>query len=560
MPDKPKAMLVGIDAADPTYIDRRIAEGALPNIRYVRETGVWGPMRSTFPVLSSAAWSTIVTGQPPEKHGIFEFFQRVEGTWTDRIVHGPMKQVPDVWDIAARHGLRSVSVNVPITFPPKAVPGNVVVSGMDTPGESSEFVAPPSEKEPLLKAVPNYRIELTAAQFSTVEAFLAAVEETMEARLRAALYLFERHTPDLAIVIFTALDRVLHALWKYLDPAHPAYHYPEAASKRQLVDRLYDRVDEHLGTLLDWAGEKTTTVVCSDHGGAAVHGIFFLNRWLAREGYLAVHDKGSEMLGVLTGLQHFAKRVVPRPVKNLVNRLFPELYADVGSTRGLQRIDPVRTLAYAWRKASVIRINLQGREPGGIIEPGGSYDALLNEIAAKLEGVIDPRNGRKPIRKVWRRKEAYPLSEPLDDCPDLVIEWDDRLYQVDTTLDGLADDPLFADEEKPNKPWREEINGDHAFYGVFGAVGPGIAAGVSLEKADILGVTPTLLTALGLPLPSDMTGRPPEGIFSGDTAVESAEGSEQVDVTGSGETQADDIYTPEERAILEKRMRDLGYM
>jgi predicted AlkP superfamily phosphohydrolase/phosphomutase len=560
---KPKAMLVGIDAADPTYIDRRIAEGALPNIARVRNEGVWGPMRSTFPVLSSAAWTTIVTGQPPERHGIFEFFRRKPGTWIDELVLGGMKKVPNVWDIAAQHGLRSVVVNVPMTYPPKAPEGGVLVAGMDTPGEQSAFVDPPEEKPHLLKEVPDYRIELTAAQFNTVEDFLDKVESTMDARLKAALHLFERHTPDLAVVIFTALDRVLHALWKYVDPNHDAYHRPEAEAWRARVDRLYDRVDAHLGTLLDWTGEDTTTVVCSDHGGAAVHGVFYLNRWLAREGYLSVQQgKGGEMLGLLTGLQHFAKRVVPRPVKNVVNKIFPGLYADVGSTHGLQRLDPGRTMAYAWRKASVIRVNLKGREPGGIVEPGGSYDALLNEIAHKLENVVDSRNGRKPIRKVWLRREAYPLSEPLDDCPDLVIEWDDRLYQVDTTLDGLANGLLFAGEEKPDKPWREEINGDHALYGVFGAVGKGVAQGLDLAGADIHAVTPTLLAALGIPKPEDMPADPPKGLFTDEATFQTSSVSktDSPAVKTSESSEAGDVYTDEEREILEKRMRDLGYM
>ena len=84
----PKVLFIGIDAADPDYINRRIETGGLPNFKALGEKGIRCKMRSTFPVLSSAAWSTISTGLPPEHHGIYEFFRRKPGTWIDEPVLG----------------------------------------------------------------------------------------------------------------------------------------------------------------------------------------------------------------------------------------------------------------------------------------------------------------------------------------------------------------------------------------------------------------------------------------------------------------------------------------
>ena len=284
----PKVLVVGVDAADPSYIQRRTETGGLPNFTALQRDGAYGRLKSTFPVLSSAAWSTIATGLPPEKHGIFEFFRRQPGTWQDLPVHGGTKKGDDFWKIASQHGFKSVVINMPITYPPKPTTGGVIVAGMDTPGEATEFVSPKEEKKTLLDHIPDYRIELTAAQFDTVDEFLDAVQKTMEARMKAAKYLFARHQPDVAVVIFTELDRVLHALWKYIDPTHPASQRPEAERWRPRVDALYDQVDAYLGELINWAGEEAITIVCSDHGGAAVHGVFYLNRWLIQEGYLTL--------------------------------------------------------------------------------------------------------------------------------------------------------------------------------------------------------------------------------------------------------------------------------
>lgn len=554
-------LFVGIDAADPDYLERRFAEGALPHLASFRQNGAWGRMRSTFPVLSSAAWSSISTGLPPEKHGIYEFFRRIPGTWQDEPVHGGMKKGEDLWQIASRYDRRCVAINMPITYPPRKVSNCIIVSGMDTPGESVKFVSPEEEKSPLLEAVPDYRIELTAAQFKTIEDFLTATSKAMEARKKAALYLFDRWRPDLALVIFTALDRVLHALWKYVDPGHPAFHHPDAAKWRDRVDRLYDEVDHHLGELMQWAGEDAITLVCSDHGGAAVHGTFYLNRWLIQNGYLKVRGSGSAgMLRAAGRIQKTIKVLVPRQVKNMFNRIFPNLYPSVETKLGLARVDPSGTRVYGWRKTDVLRLNLAGREPGGKVVPGEDFKTLLNEVKEKLEAVIDPRNGRQPISKVWTRHEIYRLAGELDDCPDLMIEWGDLLYDTDTSLDHPTG-PLFVSEERPGKPWREEINGNHALHGIFGMMGTGIQQGSDLGTVDILSIAPAAVKAMKLPPQEAMPGPVPENLFKN---VEEDPGSDK-DTTAAASTEssgedADSVYSDEERALIEKRLRDLGYM
>lgn len=370
----------------------------------------------------------------------------------------------------------------------------------------------------------------------------------MDARMQAARFMFERHRPELAVVIFTALDRVLHALWKWMDPAHPASRRPEAEQWRKKVDALYDQVDGYLGELIQWAGEQARIIVCSDHGGAAVHGIFHLNRWLMQEGYLELKSSGSgTMLHFAGKAQKWVKRNVPPSIKNRINRLFPNLYANVETTRGLTRIDPARTRAYGWRKTDVIRVNLAGREPGGIIHPGEEFRALIAEIQEKLEKLVDTRNGHHPVRKVWTRFNVYPRADELDDCPDLVIEWNDRLYECSTTLDHPSG-PIFEDEELTgNAPWSEEINGNHALYGIFGAMGPGIKPLGDIGQTEILAVAPTVLTALGVPIPSSMPGFPPRGLFADEIQGKTSREPESGGTEDEKSSSVDEVYTDEER-------------
>ena len=560
----PKVLFVGIDAADPDYINRRIEAGGLPNLNALGEKGIRCRMRSTFPVLSSAAWSTISTGLPPEGHGIYEFFRRKPGTWIDEPVLGGNKQGDNYWEIAARNGLKTVTINMGMTYPPRPVHNGVVVAGMDTPGESTQFVSPPEEKLALLNAVPDYLIELTAPQYHNADHFLKAISKQIDARMHAAKFLFARHQPELAVVVFTAIDRILHALWKYMDSNHPAYHQPEAEAQRHEVDRIYDKVDAYLGELIPWAGPEAITIVTSDHGGAAVHGIFYLNRWLAQEGYLSIKkDAKFETLKKADQLQLWVKRNVPRGVKNVFNRMFPNLHTSLGTRWGLSVIDPEKTKLYGWRKAEVLRVNLTGREPGGAVQPGEEYHRLLKEVKNKLEGLVDPRNGRKPIKKIWTREEAYPLANEDADCPDLVIEWGDYLYECDTTLEDLQG-VLFTTEEKIGEPFGVEVNGKHALHGVFGIRGPGINSQCDLDVMNIIDIAPTVLTALGMEIPAAMPGSPPEQMFSDRTPkkapLKTGEEKPPSEKTRDLDTGDQSSYSKEEREMIEKRLRDLGYM
>jgi arylsulfatase A-like enzyme len=95
---------------------------------------------------------------------------------------------------------------------------------------------------------------------------------------------------------------------------------------------------------------------------------------------------------------------------------------------------------------------------------------------------------------------------------------------------------------------------------VFIACGPGIRAGASHAPLSILDVAPTLLYSLGLPIPSDLEGQVPVGIF--DTSYL------RTDPPRKGAPTHATLYVPDENApanrerdaeIIE-RLKALGYL
>jgi len=139
-----KLIFIGFDGLDPRLTEQLMAEGKLPNLARLRETGGYRRLRTTFPVLSPVAWSTFATGVNPARHNIFDFLNRSVKSYVPelssaRIARG--KRGPKVearrrsesfWAILGRHRIRSTILRVPVTFPPEKFNG-LLLSAMGTP-------------------------------------------------------------------------------------------------------------------------------------------------------------------------------------------------------------------------------------------------------------------------------------------------------------------------------------------------------------------------------------------------------------------------------------------
>jgi hypothetical protein len=91
-------------------------------------------------------------------------------------------------------------------------------------------------------------------------------------------------------------------------------------------------------------------------------------------------------------------------------------------------IDWPRTKAYCQTEPGLIRINLQGREPRGVVSPQ-AYHALRSEIVQKLRCMEDPSTARTIQATVVVREEAY-HGRYLDKMPDIVYMPFDAGYRT----------------------------------------------------------------------------------------------------------------------------------
>jgi len=278
---------------------------------------------------------------------------------------------------------------------------------------------------------------------------------------------------DLYIQIFYFTDRIGHLFWRFLDPGHPAYDAAAAAKYAPEVLKAYQTMDAMVGRARELAGPEALFLVCSDHGFSSFRRGVNLNTWLVRNGFMTLKGQTND----------------PATLEKLFD------------TRDLfQNVDWPRTKAYALGLGSIY-LNVVGREKDGAVMPGQEYDEVRSRIREGLEGLVDPVTGEHPIAKVWTREEIY-TGFDTNLIPDLRAG-NSLNYRVSwqTTLGGVPPDVL----EDNHKAW----SGDHC------SNDPDLVRGILFSNRKLgrddpamIDIAPTVLKALGLPIPADMDGKP----------------------------------------------------
>jgi predicted AlkP superfamily phosphohydrolase/phosphomutase len=160
--------------------------------------------------------------------------------------------------------------------------------------------------------------------------------------------------------------------------------------------------------------------------------------------------------------------------------------------------------------AGYLRVNLRGREPQGIVEPGAEYATLCGEMAAAFESFRDLESGRPIVRRVHRLSELAPGGEASKNrLPDLVIEWDD-VSPIESR--GVVSPRYGEMRWSPPRRLPSGRAGNHRAHGWFVASGPGIHPGPGAGEHHILDLVPTVWRWLGLAPCEAFHGRPIAGL------------------------------------------------
>lgn len=553
MPRKRKVTVIGLDGATFELIKPWAAQGKLPTLERLMREGASGTLRSVRPPVTGPAWASFLTGKNPGAHGVFSWIKRKNNSYDITPYNSSHIQAEDIGSILSRYHRKVCLVNVPCTYPPKAVNG-CMLTGLGTPSRDSRFAYPDSLRQELISKL-DYEVERTQKYRSGYEdSFRAVVEAIEEKRAKAVLYLMAQYDWDFFVVVFRGTDVLSHAFWRFMDPTHPA-HDPKLASKYgNVLMEHYQQMDQAVQRIWSRLEDSTTLIVMSDHGSGPLKRHVYLGNFLLELGLMKVkRDPASRLRFQLfkRGLTLMSVRslMAQLPLENLVRRTMPrqaqlELSHHLFSSSD---IDWANTEAYPLGPNGHIHVNLRGREPEGCVEPGHEYEQVLTLVEEELLKLRDPDSGQRIVSAMWRKEDIY-HGEQLANAPDLLIEWKENAYWAPGTI-GRGHGIL--------SPIMREPSGGHTMDGILIACGPHIKQGTRLANAQIIDLAPTILYLLDVPIPSDMDGHVLEDMFE-DTFVQSH--SPQLEEVASHWVSREYEDSLEDKKAVEERLRNLGYI
>jgi predicted AlkP superfamily phosphohydrolase/phosphomutase len=458
--DRQHLLVIGLDCATPQLVFEAWRDD-LPNLRRLMDAGAWGRMNSTIPAITVPAWASMTSGRDPGELGIYGFRNRADHSYERMaIANSAAVHVDRIWDILSASGRRVGVLGVPPAFPVRPVNGEMIGCFL-TPSAKSAYTYPPELKdeihgwlgEEFLVDVPSFRSE-------DKDRILRDIYRLADHHFDVAERLLARQPYDFFMMVEMGVDRIHHAFWRYMAADHPKYE-PNHRFEHAIHD-YYVHVDQRVGKLLATVGDDTAVLVVSDHGARTMAGGICINEWLIDNGYLVLKE---------------------RP-------------AGVAALEDCE-IDWSRTTA--WSSGGYyarLFLNVEGREPEGIIPPG-EVERVRSELIERLASITDPDGA--PIGTVaYRPEDLY--REVRNIAPDLIIYFGELRWR---SVGSVGFDSIWTFE---NDTGPDEAN--HAQEGIFIFHDPRRPMdGRDLGTVDIYDIAPTMLELFDEPVPHDLRGR-----------------------------------------------------
>jgi len=531
-------LLVGIDAGCLPVFRRLFEEDRIPTIQSLCEEGFSSPMESQIPPWTPSAWPSIYTGVNPGKHGVYGFVSYDGYDW--RVVNADDISEFTLWELLDREGLTSVVVNGPVTYPPPEIDGAVIPGFI---GPENPECHPEGTLEEVRDAIGGYRVY--PAYHTEDESYTDAekqqeVCDLVTQRGAAFGYLADRHDPDFGFLQFQRPDTVFHEFDGDWDVVGPVYEAADAAIGRVIdecdPDRVFLTSDHGMG---EYSGcdvrvndiLRDADYVSATRGGKGMPGWSPIRDQLRQGENVESWDPsfservaaGAASVGLTTsrirvalehvGLAEVVKRYAPRNV----------------SRTGSEQVDFENSRAYMRARTELgVRINLEGREPDGLV-PAADYESVRSDLIETLRSARSP-DGNRLFQEVGPR-EDYFHGDEFEAAPDVIVVPDDFDHFIS---DQLVGEPYGS----PSVSW------DHKRRGVFVAAGEGIDTEATADP-HLFDVAPTLLAALGIGPSDRMDG-------------------EVLPVVPASEPRSVPAYetaaTDRDAADVEDRLADLGYL
>jgi predicted AlkP superfamily phosphohydrolase/phosphomutase len=285
-----RVILIGLDAADWSLLDKLAAEGKMPNLARLVSRGRTVRSKSFLPILSPIIWTTIATGATPEVHGVLDFQEVEPGSGLIVPVSGRSRRVPAVWNTSSARGLSAGVVGWWATHPAEQVKGFFVsdratsilfpvsVAGMTYPEPLEPRARAVIEEEGAVSDTDlTPYLDMSAGEIAAKRAeggdlanpvvAMAKILGATRAAQRLARDLYDQQRPDFMAVYFEGTDTVGHVFGSYVPPKLDCVSAEDFRRYSRAVSVYYGTIDQILGQWMRRASDDgATLLIASDHG------------------------------------------------------------------------------------------------------------------------------------------------------------------------------------------------------------------------------------------------------------------------------------------------------
>ncbi len=293
--------------------------------------------------------------------------------------------------------------------------------------------------------------------------FIQQDEDVLKESLALFEYELQRFESGVWFHYFSSTDQRQHML---LRPEDKPDAYGAASSETRspdAVEQVYAEMDAVLARAMTKVNGDTVLMVMSDHGFMPFRRCFNLNTWLLQNGYMKLADPAMQE-----------------------------------SAEFFSNTDWTQTRAYALG-LNGLYVNVRGREGKGIVGPGAEKRALIEELARRLESVVDPLTGAKAISKAYVSENCYHGPMTVQ-APDIIVGYNKGYRASWATPLGRMPIDLFENNEAR---WGADHCMDPEFL-------PGILLmnrKIKSEAPALHDLTATILGLFGVEVPPEMIGR-----------------------------------------------------
>ncbi|MFP4028123.1 MAG: alkaline phosphatase family protein [Candidatus Brocadiia bacterium] len=285
------------------------------------------------------------------------------------------------------------------------------------------------------------------------ETFVELADYQNQWMSNALAHLTETRDWDLTMMQVHCIDCINHYCLTLADPATNPRE-KEAAYYRSIIEELHKSLDRMVGRIMEIAGDDTTIVLVSDHGG------------------------------------------MPDGPKPDLKRILAE--ADLAKLDANGNIDLTRSRAYP-SGSNFVNVNRKDRDPQGTVDPE-DYEKVQEGIMSALVGEVHPETGRHPFNLVLSKRDARILGLWNDPTGKKI---GDVVYALREGFGGTHGQQLSSAR-----------HGMGANQSLLAFSGPGIRHGHRLERTTwLVDIVPTLCYMLDAPVPEDCHGSVLHQIF-----------------------------------------------